>query len=68
MRRAALLATTALFALPAAAGAAEIQRPPQHCDPMACPDPVGGLQDCLRTASLTADPNTGLPVIACDLW
>ena len=66
MRRAALILALTASAIATAAGpAAATVRPPVYCDPMACPDPVGGIQECLRTASLTADPNTGLPVIVC---
>ena len=66
MRRSVLMlaSVAALAAVPATA---ESRPPDPHCDPMACPDPVAMVQECLRTASLTADPNTGLPVIACSL-
>ena len=65
MRRTVVLLASlaAVAALPAAASAAE--RPPVHCDPMACPDPVGGIQDCIATLALSKDEN-GNPVITGD--
>jgi len=52
MRRAALvLATTAtLAALPATTASADTRPLPeiQHCDPAACPNPLEGVQECVR--------------------
>ena len=50
-------------------GRSALRPPPPHCDPMACPDPVGEARECLETLALGQDPETGQPYLAgdCDL-
>ncbi len=52
MRRFVVMLTTcaALAALPGGGASAAVSIPPPHCDPMACPNPVQGLQDCANGA------------------
>ena len=63
MRRAALILALAAFGAAAATPADATVRPPVYCDPMACPDPVGGIQDCLATAAIGKD-ESGNPYLA----